>query len=309
MHLDELWTRHARHLKLRKRSPYTMTYYKATERALRAFLKDSGHSLQAEAVTVSDLRAFMEFQEDRGLSEGGLDAHFRALKGFFSWALKDELLDRNPAARLERVKQPHRLMVTLAAEEYRRMLEVARRSLYRDRDTAIVVTLFDTGLRLAEVAGLVLTDVHFSEGYMRVIGKGNKERVVPLGQMASEALDRYLRKTRKPRFEFIENVFLNRSGQPLTRSGVSQILADLAEQAKVPRAHAAPHAFRRAFAVNYLRNGGDVFSLQHVMGHTTLDMTRRYVNLLPEDLSRVHSQVSPADRLAAPAAPKKGLRR
>lgn len=300
MHLDELWTRHTRHLKLRKRSGYTLTYYDATARALRAHLTAEGHSLQAERITVSDLRDFLEHLHQRGLSEGGVDAHFRALKGFFGWAVKDEWLANNPTVRLERVKQPQRLMVTLSGEEYRRMLEVARKAHHRDRETAIVVVLFDTGLRLAEVAGLRVEDVHFTEGHLRIIGKGNKERVVPLGQMSSEALDRYLRKSRRARFEFTEQVFLNRIGQPLTRSGVSQVLADLALKAKVPRAHAAPHAFRRAFAVNYLRNGGDVFTLQHVMGHTTLDMTRRYVNLLPEDLSRAHAQVSPADRMAAP---------
>lgn len=300
MHLDELWQRHTRHLKLRKRSPYTLTYYDATARAFRAFLEAEGHSLGADSVTVGDLRGFLEYLEARGLAEGGIDAHYRALKGVFGWAVKDELLGRNPTARLERPRKPQRLMVTLSGDEYRRILEAARKAPLRDRETAIVVTLFDTGLRLAEVAGLRLEDVRSTEGYLRVIGKGNKERVVPLGLKCSEALDRYLRKSRRPRHQFTQNLFLNRSGAPLTRSGVSQILADLAEQAKVPRAHAAPHAFRRAFAVNYLRNGGDVFTLQHVMGHTTLDMTRRYVQLLPEDLARMHAQVSPADRMQAP---------
>lgn len=300
MHLDELWQRHARHLKLRKRSAYTLTFYDATARALRTHLEEAGHSLLAQAVTVNDLRVFMEHLEARGLAEGGIDAHYRALKGMFSWAVRDELLDRNPTLRLERVHRPHRLMVTLGADEYRRLLDVARRGPYRERETAIVVTLFDTGLRLAEVAGLTLNDVRLAEGLIRVVGKGNKERVVPLGQMSSDTLDRYLRKGRHPRQPFTEHVFLGRTGLPLTRSGVSQLLADLAEKAGIPRAHAAPHAFRRAFAVNYLRNGGDVFSLQHVMGHANLDMTRRYVNLLPEDLARMHAQVSPADRMAAP---------
>ncbi|WP_158263793.1 tyrosine-type recombinase/integrase [Deinococcus arcticus] len=299
MHLDELWTRHARHLKLRKRSLETLRYYDATARKLRAYLEREGHSLQAEAVRIGDLRGFMEYLEESGLKEGGIDAHYRALKGAFGWAVKDELLEKNPTVRLERVKQPHRLMVTLSKEEYRRLLEVARKSHFRDRETAIVVTLFDTGLRLAEVAGLRMGDLHFAEGHLRVIGKGNKERIVPLGLMASQALDRYLRKSRKPRFPFVDHVFLGRTGESLSRSGVAQVLADLAQRAKIPRAHAAPHAFRRSFAVNYLRNGGDVFTLQHVMGHATLDMTRRYVNLLPEDLSRVHAQVSPADRMAA----------
>lgn len=299
MHLDELWSKHARHLKLRKRSPETIRYYDATARKLKAYLEQENHSLQAEDLRVGDLRGFMEHLEMSGLKEGGIDSHYRALKGLFGWAVKDEWLEKNPTIRLERVKIPHRLMVTLSKDEYRQMLDVARKSQYRNRETAIVVTMFDTGLRLAEMASLRVDDIHFSEGHLRVIGKGNKERIVPLGMMSSEAIERYMRKGRKPRYTFVEHVFLGRTGEPLSRSGVAQILADLARRAKVPRAHAAPHSFRRAFAVNYLRNGGDVFTLQHVMGHSTLDMTRRYVNLLPEDLSRVHSQVSPADRMAA----------
>ena len=141
MHLDELWQRHARHLKLRKRSAYTLTFYDATARALRTHLEEAGHSLLAQAVTVNDLRVFMEHLEARGLAEGGIDAHYRALKGMFSWAVRDELLDRNPTLRLERVHRPHRLMVTLGADEYRRLLDVARRGPYRERETAIVVTL------------------------------------------------------------------------------------------------------------------------------------------------------------------------
>ncbi|MFB9993397.1 tyrosine-type recombinase/integrase [Deinococcus oregonensis] len=297
MNLSDLWERHARSLKLRRRSEYTLIYYRATARSLCCFLTEVEHSMQAEGITVGDLRAYLEHLQARGLAEGGIDAHYRALKGLFGWAVAEELLDRDPTRRLERPQKPQRLMVTLSADECRRLLEVARKSPCKGRDTAMVVTLFDTGLRLAELAGLTLTDVRFTEGHLRVVGKGNKERVVPLGLRSTEALDRYLRRHRQPRHVSVDGVFLGRTGLPLTRSGVSQVLADLAGQAGIPRAHAAPHAFRRAFAVNYLRNGGDVFSLQHVMGHTNLDMTRRYVQLLPEDLQQVHGRVSPADRL------------
>ncbi|CAM3714964.1 tyrosine-type recombinase/integrase [Deinococcus frigens] len=301
MHLDELWERHTRHLKLRRRSPYTLTYYAATARTLSAYLTAQGHSLQAGAVTVGDLRDFMEHLERGGLGTGGIDAHYRALKGFFGWAIKDEWLSLNPTARLERIKPSQRLMLTLTADEYSRILAVARKAALRDRETALILVLFDTGLRLAEITGLSLDNVRFTEGHLRVTGKGDKERFVPLGQRSSGALDRYIHKGRKAQHAGVTQVFVSRTGTPLTRSGVSQVLADLAEQAGVPRAHAAPHAFRRAFALNYLRNGGDVFTLQRVMGHTTLDMTRRYVQLLPEDLARVHAQVSPADRMGAPS--------
>lgn len=297
MHLTEFWNRHQRHLQLRRRSAYTLVYYRATYRAVEAFLRGAGHSLEAEAVGLGDLREFLAHLHGRGLSEGGIDAHFRALRGIFGWATGDELLERDPTRRLERPSKPVRLPPTLGVDEYRRLLATAKKGSQGVRDTALLVLLFDTGIRLAEVAGLRVTDLHLSEGHARVLGKGNKERIVPLGMRSSEALDRWLRKARKPRHPAVQQVFLNRSRVALTRSGVSQLLADLAAQAGVPRDHAAPHAFRRAFAVNYLRNGGDVFSLQHVLGHTSLEMTRRYVNLLPADLKATHLRVSPGDRL------------
>lgn len=306
MNLNELWERHARHLKLRKRSTYTLTYYAATGRALTTFLQDEGHTLDAADVSVDDLRGFMEHLSGRGLAPGGIDAHFRALRGVFAWAVADELLPRDPTKRLERPRKAQKLMVTLTPDEYRRLLARARTGPHKSRDAALLVTLFDTGLRLAEVAGLQVADVRLTEGHIRVVGKGNKERIVPLGLRSTEALDRYIRKVRKPRHPSITHLFLGRGGEPLTRSGVSQLLADLAAAVNIPRAHAAPHAFRRAFAVNYLRNGGDVFSLQHVLGHTSLDMTRRYVNLLPEDLQEVHGRVSPADRAGLRASGGRG---
>ncbi|ULH14465.1 tyrosine-type recombinase/integrase [Deinococcus sp. KNUC1210] len=297
MHLTELWERHRQHLTLRRRSSYTLTYYTATYRALWAYFDAQDDVPEAKELTVVQLRQFMFHLQERGLAEGGIDAHFRALRGVFGWAFKEELLSQDPTRRLERPSKPQRLQATLTPDEYRRMLEVAKKSDHKLRDIAVVVTLFDTGLRLAEIAGLQVPDVRLTDGHLRVIGKGNKERIVPLGLRSTEAIDRWLRKARKPRHASVQELFLNRSGSPLTRSGFSQLLADMAVRAEVPRAQAAPHAFRRAFALNYLRNGGDVFSLQHVLGHTSLEMTRKYVNLLPEDLKAAHVRVSPADQM------------
>ena len=249
MHLTELWERHRQHLTLRRRSSYTITYYAATYRALWAYFDTTTEVPEVEVVTLVQLRQFMLHLQERGLAEGGIDAHFRALRGVFGWAFKEELLPQDPTRRLERPSKPQRLQATLTPEEYRRMLEVAKKSDYKLRDIAVVVTLFDTGLRLSEIAGLCLLDVRLTEGYLRVIGKGNKERIVPLGLRSTETIDRWIRKAWKPRHLLVQELFLNRAGVALTRSGYSQLLADMAVRAEVLRAHAAPHAFRRAFGI------------------------------------------------------------
>ncbi len=161
----------------------------------------------------------------------------------------------------------------------------------------MVVTLFDTGLRLAELIGLKLSDVHPQRGVLRVIGKGTQERTVPIGTRALSAVTAYSQRGRHPRHPGVQQLFLSCNGLPLTHSGVGIRLAGLARQAGIARSLVAPHAFRRGFAVEFLRNGGDVFTLQQIMGHSSLEMTRKYVSFLDEDLKAAHLHFSPADRI------------
>ena len=121
--------------------------------------------------------------------------------------------------------------------------------------------------------------------------------VVPIGATAMTEIGRYQRRERKPQHQHFQQVFLGRYGEPLTRSGVGIRLTRLGQTANVTRDQVAPHAFRRGFAVEFLRNGGDVFTLQQILGHSTLEMTRRYVSFLDEDLKTAHLRFSPGDRL------------
>jgi integrase/recombinase XerD len=127
--------------------------------------------------------------------------------------------------------------------------------------------------------------------------KGNKQRYVPIGSTAMTEIASYQRRERKPQHRHLQQVFLGRHGEPMTRSGVGIRLTKLGKTSNVTRNQVAPHAFRRGFAVQFLRNGGDVFTLQQIPGHSTLEMTRRYVSFLDEDLKTAHLRFSPGDRL------------
>ena len=159
---------------------------------------------------------------------------------------------------------------------------------------AMVIIFLDCGIRLSELANLKFQDAHVEEGYLKVMGKGAKERIVPIGNVAQKILQRYVFHFRpEPMRE--ENAFLTLEGQPLSSNAIRLIVARLARKSGIRRLHV--HLFRHTFATNYLINGGDVFSLQQILGHTTLEMVKRYVTLASAQVRVQHRRFSPMDRM------------
>lgn len=154
------------------------------------------------------------------------------------------------------------------------------------RDKAILLFLLDTGARASEVCNLRIHDIGILGA--RVLGKGAKERVVPLSEATRQAIDEYLAvRKAKPS----DMLFTTVQGRPITRYTLASIIGRIARRAEVPGAH--PHKFRHTFAVNFLRNGGDIFSLQAILGHETLEMVKQYVAIAKMDIQRAHAKASP----------------
>ena len=164
------------------------------------------------------------------------------------------------------------------------------------RNQTIFILLLDIGLRMGELINLKIDDIHMNEGLLKVMGKGKKERIVPMGSNVQRALQRYLFRYRpRPLHAGINNVFLSIVGKPLTENGVKLIFSRLAKSSGVTRLHA--HLCRHTFATRFLINGGDVFTLQQILGHSTLEMVRHYVNLASNHVVIQHQKFSPMDRL------------
>jgi len=294
----QLWEHFFYHLRIKRRAKTTLLYYGVTQRALERYAsQDPSCPDDPALLTVAHLRRFITGLEAKGLAAGGLHAHVRAIKGVFGWAHAEELIPSNPAKRLERPTLSSYRLPTIDPASISLLLQAARASQQPLRDAALLLTLFDTGIRLAEVIGVHLPDIRPERGTLRIIGKGDKERPVPIGSRALGAVSAYMRRERQPQHAGVHHLFLSRTGQAMTRSCVSILMLRLSQQAGLERAQAAPHAFRRGFAVEFLRNGGDVFTLQQILGHSSLEMTRRYVNFLDEDLKAAHLRFSPGDRL------------
>jgi integrase/recombinase XerC/integrase/recombinase XerD len=185
---------------------------------------------------------------------------------------------------------------TLSDEEIGAILNAFGTSPSDTRNQTLFMILLATGLRIGELVNLKMDDVHMDEGYFKVMGKGKKERTVPIGNNAQKVLQRYLFRFRpKPINPVVQSVFLSISSQPLTENSMKLMFTRLAKRSGVYRLHA--HLCRHTFATRFLINGGDVFTLQQILGHSTLEMVRHYVNLASSHIAIQHQRFSPLDRL------------
>jgi len=272
-------------------SPRTLESYGECARQFDVFRKRCGADATLAAVTVADARAFIVSLQARGNSPGGVLVHVRTLKAIFAWFTREGMLEVDPWQRIARPRVPQFVVPTLDQLDVERLLRAAGA-----RDRLLLMLLLDTGLRLSEVVDLRIGDL-LPGGYLRVRGKGSKERVVPLGGIVEQRLRDYIARSRRPIVRTVDHLLLRRDGRPMTRAAIYNALERLRVRARVA-GRCNPHTFRHTFAKFYLLNGGDLFSLQRILGHSTLDMVRRYVNLNTVEVKRQHDHASPVDRLA-----------
>ena len=213
--------------------------------------------------------------------------YVRTLKVFGNWLAAEELAQAPALRSLRKPRVPVKLVEPVADDAMRRLLAAAC-----IRDRAVLLLLLDTGLRVSEAAALRLGDLR-ADGTLKVQGKGAKERIVPVGSTARQAIVRYLGGRGAGSAD--DALFLGRRGR-LDARGIQQVVRRLKTRIGVA-GRLSPHSLRHTFARSYLVNGGDVFSLQRILGHTTLDMVKRYVALADVDLVTRHAVASPADRL------------
>ena len=227
-----------------------------------------------------------------------LKGYVQVLRQFFAWAAAEGLLDANPTAELRPLRVPPVQVQAFSADEVRAMLRTAQTSRHALRDVAILTLLYDTGIRASELTSLTVGAVDLESGWCQVQGKGGKVRSVPLGRAARRALLRYVSSARPdPALPSDAHFFLNQTRHPLTRSGLYRLVRQTCERAGIQGKRLSPHTLRHAAAEDFIRNGGGAFELQRLLGHTTLTMTRQYVDLVATDVANAHRHASPADNL------------
>ena len=212
-----------------------------------------------------------------------------SLRSFFNWLVLEGSITDNPCDKIESPKLGHYLPEVLSVEEVEAMMAAVDLSTWQGlRDRAILEILYGCGLRVSEAVGLKLSCLYFDEGYIRVIGKGDKERLVPVGEMAADAVNAYLERRPQPfDAESDDIVFLNRFGRPLSRQSMFKMVKTMALLADV-RKEISPHTLRHSFATHLMENGADLRLVQEMLGHENLTTTEIYTHI---DTTTWHKEV------------------
>jgi len=224
--------------------------------------------------------------------------YYGQMRTFFRWAVTEGILDTSPIDRLAPPVAREDQVQPFSQDQVCALLKAAEASTHPQRDRAIVLLLLDSGIRASELVGLHIRDIDIHGRSCMVLGKGNKHRRLYFGRRTAKALGIYLNKGRR---DEDEPLFLSDRGvqakEGLTYNGLRLLIRRLGVAAKIHAKKCSPHVFRHTFAVEFLRAGGNVFSLKELLGHTSLHISNRYVALAQADIENQHRQFSPADRL------------
>ena len=276
---------------IRGNSPKTLTYYQSGMNRFRGFLNQNP---ELSELTLSLLRKYALYLQSENLSTVTRQSYVRALRAFLTWCYSEDLLLVNLSEKFRLPKAKRKVIDILTDEEARRLMSSFNlRYSLQLRNYCICALMLDSGLRMDEVSTLDLSLLHLPEGYAIVNGKGNKQRVVPLGLNARKALLRYL--NRRPGCASTGRVFLKSDLQPISDSTIKQMFRKLKKRVGIPRIRA--HLLRHTFATRYLENGGDIYALQQILGHTSLEMVKRYVHSPHQKSVSEFSDLSPLDQL------------
>jgi integrase/recombinase XerD len=276
----------------RNLSPRTLESYARDLRQFAEWLTECGVDLDGVARTT--LRDYLGTRRDQGLSARSAARALSAIKGFYRFLLHTEVLSTNPAAELRSPALWHTVPHFLSSGEINTLLAAPDTATALGlRDRAMIETLYATGLRVSELVGLTVDRLRLDPGFVRVLGKGRKERLVPLGESAILWLDEYLQRARPElNRDRLPALFLNHRGGVLTRQGFWKILRGHALRAGI-RSDLSPHVLRHSFATHLVENGADLRAVQMMLGHASLTTTEIYTHVARERLRRLYDEKHP----------------
>ena len=303
-----------RHLETERRlSPHTLSAYGRDLQSLVGFARR--HSIVLHEMDSHDVRRFTAECHRRGLSPRSVSRRLSAVRCFFAWLLRSRVIGSNPAADVQAPKPKRRLPSTLDADQMASLLEpgsgesaqpgdagLDEREPLMVRDRAILELFYSSGLRLAELAGLNRVDLDFADRTVRVIGKGDKPRVVPVGGPALEALRAWLAIRDEMAEPGEQAIFVSRRGTRLARRTVQERVRQWARRRGTP-VGVHPHMLRHSFASHMLESSGDLRAVQELLGHASISTTQVYTHLDFQHLAQIYDRAHPrAKRRREPVA-------
>ena len=291
--LDRRWIKgYLEHLgKERRLSPHTASNYARDIGALADFL-ERGEVTDWKRVDSQHVRVFAARAHAGGLAPRSVQRRLSAVRGFFGYLVREGAAASNPAVDIRAPKAAKRLPGTLDVDQITQLLQIPGDDSLAVRDRAIMELFYSSGLRLAELVGLALTDVDLADRTVRVLGKGAKTRIVPVGRKACEAIRLWL-KERAALAELDETaLFVGRNGERLKSRAIQLRIAHWARRAGLP-ARVYPHLFRHSFATHLLESSKDLRGVQELLGHADISTTQVYTHLDFAHLARTYDASHP----------------
>lgn len=274
-------------------SPQTLRAYRT---GLTEFVQfcQTRNITRERALTPANLRAFLAYLQLNNPARNTVLRKIATLRSFAAYLLRQGHLKRNPFTLLPAPKKERLLPKFLSEPETDRLLGTTAQSKhFAARDKALFELMYSSGLRRSEVTGLKIQDVDFFNGLVKVLGKGRKERLVPVTQTALQALQDYLACRQNPQPQ--EALFLNKNGTPLTGDGLAYIFKNTAIASHLAR-RVTPHSLRHTFATHLLNHGCDLRSLQEMLGHKSLSTTQVYTHVSLDQLKSVYNHAHPKSK-------------
>jgi integrase/recombinase XerC len=294
--LREAIARYLAELARRGSSPHTLRNYSSDLEQVVEYLEPSGEKAPpVEQVDIAILREWMADLFDRGLSAITIRRKLASVRSLFRFLRLEGVLSGNPAARLRTPKAPKLLPDVMSAEKTNRLLDTAESADIgerpsKERDLAFLELLYGCGIRVSELVGINLSDIDLEEGWLRVRGKGNKERQVPVPGRAVKAVERYLEMRNAAPDE--QALFVNVRGRRLGDRSVRKLVKWYA-LVTTGDSTVHPHSFRHAYATHLLADGADLRAIQELLGHAKLSTTQKYTQVSLADLMAVYDKAHP----------------
>ena len=305
---NDLLAQYRMSLEAANRSPRTIEWYLEILRRFFGFLAKNGYSTTVADIGREGVRAYIRYLQkalrwphrpkngkDLGkLSPSSIQGHVRAIKAFLGWLVEEGYIDSNPLVKFPLPKVPQYVIRTLTIEHIKLLLSAI------DRTTSlgfmyycIILVLLDAGMRISELVNIKMADLDIQQGIVTILGKGQKQRVVPLTRFTVRELLRYIQNFRN-NHGFVESPYLfpDNNGGHISTNGIQQYLRRLAEKAGLKDVKVTPHVFRHTFGTNAAARDVNAFMIKDMMGHSSLQTTNKYIHLQTADIKAQHNRFS-----------------
>lgn len=276
-------------------SPNTLQSYRRDITQYYIFITKHVKKQKWNQITRTDITQFLHLLKDEGKSTATISRMLSTIRSFHQFLLREQTVSEDPSLHIETPRKERKLPNILSSEEIETLLSIVGNDPLDIRNKAMLELLYATGLRVTELITLQVSDLHLTMGFVRCLGKGDKERIVPLGDIAREAIETYLNKSRPKLLRRTNDspiLFLNQHGRPLTRQGCWKIIKMIAQRAKINK-RITPHMLRHSFATHLLENGADLRAVQEMLGHSDISTTQIYTHVTRTRLKDVYESYHP----------------